>query len=38
MDANLNTTRIGARAPGEGRMQTGASAAFTGLVLPIANF
>lgn len=29
MDANLNATRIGAQAPGEGRMQTGASASFS---------
>jgi hypothetical protein len=29
MDANLNATRIGARAPGEGALQTGASASFS---------
>lgn len=29
MDANLNASRIGAAAPGEGRMQTGLSASFS---------
>ena len=29
MDANLNGTRIGARGPGEGRVQTGLSASFS---------
>lgn len=29
MDTNLNATRIGVRGPGEGRLQTGASASFS---------
>lgn len=34
MDANLNFTRIGARDPGTGRVQTGASASFS---MPVAE-